>query len=139
MSLSVAELGPDASTRGRRRVVDERQTELRRRLDNDLLRVERDADDVDAWTRIAFAETLLGVYDDAVDAFRRATELEPTASEQFWYAMGVAATRSGRWEEALRAFEELTRINPRQPMEWILKSMALENLGRPAESEAALR
>jgi tetratricopeptide (TPR) repeat protein len=114
--------------------------ERREQLENDVRAVDRGEADAETWTRIAVARTFFGLHEEAVDAFKHALALGAQSDRTgFWWAMGQSAARSGHWEEALQAFEEVTRRNPDQPIEWILKSMVLENLGQPEQANAALR
>ena len=120
--------------------------ELRKALDEALLRVEHDGDDVEAWREIGRFRTLLREYHDAVTAFKEALERDPHMASTdprrrrgYWLAMGFAATRSGRYDAAVEAFDELTRLHGDQPVWWIFKATALQNLGQTDSAEAALR
>jgi tetratricopeptide (TPR) repeat protein len=83
---------------------------------------------------------------EAVAAFERALAISSRLEHpSYWLALAIAGTRSGRYDLALRSFEVLTersfgeRSFGEEPAFWIFKSMALENLGRGEEAEAALR
>ena len=83
---------------------------------------------------------------EAVTAFERALAIDSRLEHpSYWLALAIAGTRSGRYDLALRSFEALTqqafgeRTFGQEPAFWIFKSMALQNLGRGDDAEAALR
>jgi len=140
MTLHTAQTSPEPPPETARLAAAAKLAERREQLERDVRTVDRGEADAATWTRIAVTRTFFGLHEDAVDAFNHALGLGARPDKVgFWYAMGVSAARSGHWDEALQAFEELTRRNPDQPVEWILKSMVLENLGQPEQAEAALR
>ena len=135
MSLHAAQTGSNTGDAPPR----QSPAQLRAALDAVLQRVDRDDGDAEAWREIGRIRTLLRMDDGAVTAYQRALELEPDLSFGSWLALAIAASRSDRYDAASRAFEQLTLIRPDEPSYWIFKSMALENLGRAEEAEAALR
>ena len=48
--------------------------------------------------------------------------------------LGVALANLGQSEEAIRAFDEALAIDPRDPITWHNKGMALAKSGREAEA-----
>jgi tetratricopeptide (TPR) repeat protein len=115
--------------------------ELRKALDDALQRLDRDAEDAGAWREVGRTRAALRIDDEAiVAALERAADLDKAGMRpELWLALGRAAMRSAHHDVALRAVEELTLAKPGEPSLWIFKSMALENLGRTEEAEAALR
>jgi tetratricopeptide (TPR) repeat protein len=121
-------------------------TELRKQLDSALRDVDRNENDNRAWQEVGRVRALLRLDNEAVTAFERALALDSRLEHpSYWLALAIAGTRSGRFDLALRSFEVLTeqsfgeRSFREEPAFWIFKSMALENLGRGDEAEAALR
>jgi tetratricopeptide (TPR) repeat protein len=141
MTVHAAQTSPDASRAQRTPTVAEERARVQKELAVQLLLTEREPLNADAWKEAAISQTRLGMYADAVQSFERAVTLDPDAEDDHlvWVGMGVAAWRSGVWALALKAFEHLIRLYPEEPVQWIFKAMALENLGEPEDAEAALR
>ena len=117
------------------------EVELRKALDAALRRLDRDAEDAEAWRDAGRTSAALRLNDEGViTALERAADLDKARMRpELWQALGAAAMRSARYDVASRAFEELTLTMPEEPSFWIFMSIALENLGRTEEADAALR
>src|SRR5262249_14609111 len=111
------------------------RAEKQRLLEKQRLRelqrdVARDPADPDKWVTLALFATIIGEYPEAIDAFGDARKRRSKQDGYFWLFMGIAAAKTGRHEDALLAFSEVARAAPDDPSAWVLKAMALENLGR---------
>jgi tetratricopeptide (TPR) repeat protein len=56
-------------------------------------------------------------WDEALAAFRRATELSPKL-DRAWYGMGLVLIRVQRHEEAIAALKRNTELQPMSPYGW---------------------
>jgi hypothetical protein len=75
--------------------------------------------------------------DDALTAFRRATEADPENAAA-WSGGGLALLGGGRAEEALPWLERAIELEPRRLEPWAWKAIALSTLGREPEAAEAL-
>jgi tetratricopeptide (TPR) repeat protein len=75
----------------------------------------------------------LGKDEEALKAFEKAIEINPTDPEA-WYNKGVALGKLGKNEEALKAFEKAIEINPTDPEAWYNKGVTLSKLGKDEEA-----
>lgn len=74
-----------------------------------------------------------GRYDEAVQAFNKAIEINPQY-EAAWYLKGAALDRQGRYDEAIQACDMAIDINPQDADAWNIKGMVLEDLGMSDEA-----
>jgi tetratricopeptide (TPR) repeat protein len=100
--------------------------------------VARDPADPEKWFRLALFATIVGAYSDAMEAFHGALARRSEQVDYFWLYMGIAAAKTGRHEDALLASSKVTEAAHDDPSAWVLKAMALENLGRLDERRDAL-
>ena len=99
----------------------------------------RDPDDPIKWLRLAMFATLVGAYEDAIDPFHTALQLQDGSIDPSgWAFMGIAAANTGRNDDALLAFTKLTDAAPTDALAWVLTAMTLEILGRLEERCDAL-
>jgi tetratricopeptide (TPR) repeat protein len=83
---------------------------------------------------LAFYKT--GMFDEAAREFRRVTDLAPS-DEQAHFFIGLVALRQGRWADALDALRGAAETGGGKPAILHNLAVALEQLGRLAEAEAA--
>lgn len=84
------------------------------------------------------ALALAGRMDAAIEAFRRALELDPTLLDAA-YNLGRALDLRGDAGAACAAFEHALRIDPRHRPARVLRAESLKKLGRLAEAGQELR
>ena len=70
------------------------------------------------WFHKGVALSDLGRYEEALEAYAKATKINPTFSEA-WFNTGATLHNLRRYEEALEAYEKTTRINPNDPQAWL--------------------
>ena len=58
-----------------------------------------------------------GRWDEALAAFRRATELSPKL-DRAWYGLGLVLIRLQRYDEAVAALKRNTELQPMSPYGW---------------------
>lgn len=97
----------------------------------------------DYWVTIAKDFRLNGSTDDAISAYDRALQIDPS-NETIWTYKALELAISGRDDESLRASEkalgildEKLKVNPQDAEAWMRKGRALSNLGRQNESNQA--
>jgi tetratricopeptide (TPR) repeat protein len=79
----------------------------------------------------------VGKYDEAIQCFDNATELDPRDYDA-WYNKGVVLDTQEKYDEAVQAYDNATEDYPQFVNAWINKATALNKLGRTTEAEAAL-
>lgn len=79
------------------------------------------------WNRKGNALFELGSFQDALECYEKALELEPE-NDIFWSNRGVTLLELNRFEEALESFNRALTINPENEDAKILKEECLENL-----------
>lgn len=84
------------------------------------------------------ALALAGRIDAAIEAFRRALELDPALLDAA-YNLGRALDLRGEAAAALAAFDTALRIDPHHQPTRVLRAESLKKLGHLAEAERALR
>lgn len=75
---------------------------------------------------------------DAIVAYTKATELEPTSAE-FQAGLSNGFLKAGDFEEAIEAARHATEIDPKEAFTWVAWANALEATDRPEEALAVLR
>ncbi len=83
---------------------------------------------------LAFYKTAM--YDEAAREFRRVVDLRPADAEAQFY-LGLVALRQGRWGEAVDALRVAAERHTAHPAVLHNLAVALEQMGRLAEAEAA--
>ena len=91
------------------------------------------AADAHTWFNKGFVLELLGRWDDALAAFRRATDLSPEL-DRAWYGQGLVLIRLQRFEEAIVALKRNTELQPMSPYGWY--QLARVHLDRHQPDEA---
>jgi arylsulfatase A-like enzyme/Flp pilus assembly protein TadD len=89
--------------------------------------------DATAWHERALALAGAGRIEQAIDAERRATALDPRAPEPFNH-LGVLLAEKGRLPEALLALDQATRLDPTSAKAWSNRGNVLRGLRRFEEA-----
>jgi tetratricopeptide (TPR) repeat protein len=77
-----------------------------------------------------------GKYNDSLQAFENAINLDPENSEA-WYNKGVVLFYKGIFNESLQAFNKAIEINPLDADAWYNKGSALTKLGKTTAAKEA--
>lgn len=75
-----------------------------------------------------------GKYEEAIQAFDKAIEIEPQFAAA-WNNKGVTLNRLGRYEEALQVYDKALEFDPQFTKARNNKCLTLEKLGRKAEAQ----
>lgn len=67
--------------------------------------------------------------EDAVMAYNKATELDPTHVSA-WNNKGIALFRLGRYQDAIDCYDKALELNPEHANAWYNKAKALRGLGQ---------
>ncbi len=115
-----------------------RDADLASAIDSAAGRVRGKPSDAAAWTNLGMVLDANGFFDEASDAYRRATELRP-AEPKAWYHLAIVLERENRFEEALDAAAQAALLAPDYPP--LPRNVALWYLarGRVAEAETHAR
>ncbi|MGC8669243.1 MAG: tetratricopeptide repeat protein [Chthonomonadales bacterium] len=95
-------------------------------------------DDIQYHFRLADDLYRRGMFDEAVDEYRRALELNPQYAD-IRNHLGLALAALQRYDEALDEFDRALAINPSFVDAWLNRGNALKELGRIAEAQDAYR
>jgi tetratricopeptide (TPR) repeat protein len=79
-----------------------------------------------------------GRYEEALAAFRRATELGPKL-DRAWYGMGLVLIRLQRYEEAVQALKRNTELQPMSPYGWYQLARVHVDRHQPEEAVKIIR
>jgi tetratricopeptide (TPR) repeat protein len=74
-----------------------------------------------------------GKYDEALQAFDKAIEINPQLAEA-WVAKGVVLMAQGKYDEAIQAYDKAIEIDPQDVNVWNNKGVALNDLGKHNEA-----
>ena len=74
-----------------------------------------------------------GKYDDAINAFDKAIELNPQLADA-WNNKGIALKAQNKYDEAIVASDKAIELNPRLAKTWYNKGLALGNQGKYDEA-----
>jgi len=88
-------------------------------------------DFLDGWLNLGFALRELGEFQAASDAYRRASELDPTQADT-WNYLGATQIDTGDvalFPDALQCFEKATEIDPNSQWGWSNAGWVLARLG----------
>ena len=86
------------------------------------------------WFNHGFILEADGRWDDAMAAFRRATEIGPEL-DRAWYGLGMVLIRLQRYDEAIAALKRNTELQPMSPYGWY--QLARVHVDRREPEEAA--
>jgi tetratricopeptide (TPR) repeat protein len=101
-----------------------------------LLRL--DAADARTWFNKGFVLELTGRMDEALSAFRRATELSPEL-DRAWYGQGLVLIRLQRFDEAVAALKRNTELQPMSPHGWYQLARVHVDRKQPDEAVKIIR
>ena len=90
-----------------------------------------------AWGRKGNCFVSLNQYEDAVDCYDRALEINPAYSS-IWYIKGFVLGLLGQREEAIQSLDRAIEQNPEHHLAWRAKGECLQALGRYSEALACL-
>jgi Flp pilus assembly protein TadD len=76
-------------------------------------------------------------YDEAINASDESIRIDPLSADAR-NAKGSSLLVKGNYTEAISCFDEAIRIDPQYKSAWAAKSIALKQLNRTSEAEAAL-
>jgi len=82
-----------------------------------------------AWALATAVDSQLRDPDTAVEAARRATQLQPNDGGN-WYTLGVAQYRAGNWRESVAALQKALSLCNGSGNDWIFLAMAEWQAGR---------
>ena len=85
------------------------------------------------WNDEGFNLLFEGNYEEALEAFNKALEIDPVYTEA-WNNKGMTLTGLGRYEEAIVCFNMSLAIDSRDVVTWNNKGSALRDLGRYEEA-----
>jgi len=88
-----------------------------------------ESNSADVWFNKGFALNNLGKYQEAIEAFDRVVEMDPSNSYA-WNNKGYALNNLGRYEDGLQAFAKALVMDPNNIYAWNNKAWALNNLAR---------
>lgn len=88
------------------------------------------------WLNQGIALGSLGKYDEAIQAFNKAIEINPQY-EAAWYLKGAALNGLGMYNDAIQAYDNVIEINPLNESAWHGKGITLGNLGKYDEAVQA--
>jgi len=90
------------------------------------------------WFNKGFVLELLGRWDEALAALRKATELSPDL-DRAWYGMGLVLIRLQRFDEAVAALKRNTELQPMSPYGWYQLARVHVDTHRPEEAVKIIR
>ena len=85
---------------------------------------------------LATASMMQGEYDDALDHYTRALDLNHR-KRQAWLGKGLALMYLKRYDESLASYERLIRLDPDNALAWQGKGMSLGFMGKYKEAIAS--
>jgi Flp pilus assembly protein TadD len=88
------------------------------------------------WFNKGIALEDLGKYDEAIQAFDKALELDPQNAEA-WSEKGYALGELGKYDEAIQALDKAIELDPQNAEAWSEKGVVLELLNKTTGADAA--
>ncbi len=85
--------------------------------------------DPDAWYDEGNAKIKEGNNEDAIIAYDKATDLDPSHISS-WNNKGIALSRLKRYEEAISCYDKILEIDPNHGNAWLNKANALRSLAQ---------
>jgi len=90
------------------------------------------------WLQKGYELSKQGKLDEALDAYRKALEIDPKFANA-WYNMGIVFEEQGKLDEALDAYRKALEIDPKLANAWIGMGNTLNNQGKLDEALDAYR
>ena len=87
------------------------------------------------WNNKAVSLEALKRYDEAIQCYEKALEIDPRCSD-FWKGKGRVLGNVRRYEEATACYSKALEIDPRDAKTWAVKSAILNDLGRYEQASA---
>jgi Flp pilus assembly protein TadD len=81
------------------------------------------------------AAVAMGEFDQAIELFKKATELNPQYFEA-WHSLGMAYMKAQRYPEAVQAGIKAVELNPNDQFSRVSLSMYFQRNGQIPEAEA---
>lgn len=101
-------------------------------------RLEKNPDDIDALYHLADLYDRNGMYEDAIDNYKRVVKIKPDMGYAY-FKMGTAYSRLDKPEEALGAFKKAIKYMPDYAVAYNNMGIAYGKLNRVDEEIAALK
>jgi tetratricopeptide (TPR) repeat protein len=95
--------------------------------------IEKQKREAKAWIRKGYSLERKEKYEEAIECYDRAIELDPESSDA-WGAKGVALDHADQIEEALKCYNRSTEIRPKYAIAWSNKGFLLSNLEKYDEA-----
>ena len=89
------------------------------------------------WFEIGSAHFDNSSFTEAIQAWEKAAEVDPTLSANAWYNIGLAYAGQNKYEEAIQAWDKTIAIAPNSPIAYDNKGTALALLGKNDEAISA--
>ncbi len=89
------------------------------------------------WFEIGSAHFDNSSFVEAISAWQKAAEADPTLSANAWYNIGLAYAGMEQYEQAIQAWDKTIELAPESPIAYDNKGTALALLGRNDEALAA--
>ncbi|MCX6673110.1 MAG: tetratricopeptide repeat protein [Methanothrix sp.] len=87
----------------------------------------------EVWFNKGFALSSLGWYDEALQAYDRAIEIDPNFAEA-WNNKGTTLHKQDKYDEAIKAYDEAIRLDPEYVDAWYNKGNSLVDQGEYDEA-----
>ena len=100
--------------------------------------VRRHPESAGHWFNCGYLLEELGRWDEALAAFRRATELDPLL-DRAWYGLGLVLIRLQRLDEAVAALKRNTELQPMSPYGWYQLARVHVDRQQPDEAVKVIR
>ena len=92
-----------------------------------------DSNDVWGWRNKGGALYFLGKYDEAIECYDKAIEIDPD-NQVVWNNKGLALNSLGKYDEAIVSYDKAIEIDPTDADAWNNKGLALNSLGKYDEA-----
>jgi tetratricopeptide (TPR) repeat protein len=93
-------------------------------------------EDAQVWVNVGFAERALGKADEAMEALKRAAQLDPWSRDAYTGLAELAWARSN-WAGALAAQRQIVRISPQDTLAWVQLADLYLRADRPERALAS--
>jgi len=93
-----------------------------------------DSNDVWGWRNKGGALYFLGKYDEAIECYDKAIEIDPNNSV-VWNNKGLALNSLGKYDEAITSYDMAIKIDPNDADAWNNKGLALNSLGNDDDAK----